>query len=136
MDGYRVEVKHRSQPPSPWKWEIYHGEQPMWVEQSRDTFRSRDAAFQAGTEAIKRLRSITRKKRPRDANQLAKSIVDIATGETEDRAPTPDEMGKDPAAVSLGQRGGLKGGKARAKALTAQQRSEIAKNAAKSRWKK
>jgi hypothetical protein len=44
-----------------------------------------------------------RKKRPRDANQLARSIVDIATGEVEDRAPTPEEQGKDPAAVSLGR---------------------------------
>ena len=52
-----------------------------------------------------------RKKRPRDANQLAKSIVGIATGEVEDREPTPEEQGKDPAAVSLGRRGGLKGGK-------------------------
>ena len=36
------------------------------------------------------------KKRPRDANQLAKRIVDIATGEDEDRKPTPEEEGKDP----------------------------------------
>ena len=36
-----------------------------------------------------------RKKRPRDSNQLAKLIVDIATGEVEDRAPTPEEQGKD-----------------------------------------
>ena len=76
------------------------------------------------------------KKRPRDANQLAKSIVDIATGETEDREPTPEEQGKDPAAVSLGRRGGLKGGKARAKALTSEQRAEIARTAASARWKK
>ena len=37
-----------------------------------------------------------RKKRPRDANQLGKSIVDIATGETEDREPTPEEAGQGP----------------------------------------
>ena len=77
-----------------------------------------------------------KRKRARDANKLAKSIVDIATGEVEDREPTPEEHGKDPAAVSLGRRGGLKGGKARAKTLTAQRRSEIAKIAARSRWKK
>lgn len=77
-----------------------------------------------------------RKKRPRDANKLAKSIVDIATGEVEDREPTPEEQGKDPAAVSLGRRGGLKGGNARAKALSAKRRSEIAKGAATTRWKK
>lgn len=70
-------------------------------------------------------------KRPRDPNQLAKLIVDIATGET-DEVKTED--GKNPAAVALGRRGGLKGGKARADSLTAKQRSEIAKKAAKARW--
>ncbi len=49
-------------------------------------------------------------KRPRDLNQWAKRMVDIATGEVDDREPTPEEQGKDPAAVSLGWRGGLKGG--------------------------
>ena len=48
---------------------------------------------------------LARKMRPRDVNQLGKSIVDIATGETVDREPTPEEQGKDPAAVSLGRRG-------------------------------
>lgn len=70
-------------------------------------------------------------KRPHDTNQLAKRIVDIATGQTQDENP---DQGKDPAAVDLGRRGGLKGGKARAKKLTAKQRSEIAKKAAKARW--
>ena len=71
-------------------------------------------------------------KRPRDPNQLAKSIIDIATGGKPDRDPTPEEQGKDPAAVALGK----KGGKARADALSSAKKSEIAKNAAKSRWKK
>ena len=70
------------------------------------------------------------RKRPADLNRLAASIVSDATGET----PDPDE-GKDPAAVSLGRRGGLKGGKARAEKLTAEQRSEIAKKAAAARWR-
>lgn len=70
-------------------------------------------------------------KRPRDSNQLAKRIIDIATGETPDRDPTPEEEGKDPAAVELGR----KGGKARASRLTGARRSEIAKKAAASRWK-
>jgi hypothetical protein len=73
-------------------------------------------------------------KRPRDANQLAKLIIDIATGEREDRRPTPEEQGKDLAAVSLGRRGGRKGGKARADKLTSDERSAIASKAAKSRW--
>jgi hypothetical protein len=82
----------------------------------------------------KRSLMTTRKKRPRDANQLGKSIVDIATGEFEDREPTPEEQGKDPAAVSLGRRGGLKGGQARAQKLSPKRRAAIAKKAAKSRW--
>jgi len=73
-------------------------------------------------------------KRPRDPLQLAKLIGDIATGQAKDEKPTDD--GKDPAAVSLGRKGGLKGGKARAESLTAKKRSEIAKKAARARWKK
>jgi aminoglycoside phosphotransferase len=46
-------------------------------------------------------------------------MVDVATGAVEDREPTPEEQGKDPAAVSLGRKGGLKGGKARAESLSA-----------------
>jgi len=72
-------------------------------------------------------------KRPRDTNQLAKSIVDIATGEAEDKDPND---GKDPAAVALGRKGGLKGGKARAESMSAERRAEIARKAAKSRWEK
>jgi len=69
-------------------------------------------------------------KRPRDPNQLAKSIVDIATGQKPDRDPTPEEQGKDPAAVALGKRGG----KARAAAMSPKRKTEVAKNAAKARW--
>ncbi len=72
-------------------------------------------------------------KRPRDANQLAKSIVDLSTGETEEE--NPDE-GKDPAAVALGRKGGLKGGKARAAKMSKEERSEAARKAAKVRWNK
>jgi hypothetical protein len=75
-------------------------------------------------------------KRPRDTNQLAKLMVDILTGEVDDRELTPEEQGKDPAAVALGRRGGLKGGKARAAAMTSIERQEQAKKAAASRWKK
>jgi hypothetical protein len=46
------------------------------------------------------------KRRPRDPAQLAKLIVDIATGEVEDREPTPEEQGKDPGAAALGKKGG------------------------------
>ena len=74
---------------------------------------------------------MTKPKRPRDANQLAKSIVDLATGDSEEVDP---HAGKDPAAISLGRKGGLKGGKARAAKLTPEERREIAKKAAKARW--
>jgi len=70
-------------------------------------------------------------KRVRDPLQLAKLIGDIATAQTKEK-----DDGKDPAAVSLGRKGGLKGGKARAESLTAKKRSEIAKKAAKARWAK
>lgn len=70
-------------------------------------------------------------KRPRDTNQLAKFIVDLATGEID--LPKTDD-GKDPAAVSLGRKGGLKGGTARAATLSKKRRSEIATRAAKARW--
>lgn len=72
-------------------------------------------------------------KRPRDVNQLAKLVTDLATGHAE--LPKTDE-GKDPAAVALGRKGGLKGGKARAANLSEKRRSEIAKKAAAARWKK
>jgi hypothetical protein len=81
--------------------------------------------------------TVTRRKRPRDPAQLAKLIVDIATGEVEDiEEPKPEDAGKDPAAVSLGRRGGLKGGKARAAAMTPERRAEIARAAAQKRWSK
>jgi hypothetical protein len=51
----------------------------------------------------KRLVSQNDPKRPRDPNQLAKSIIDIATGEKPDRDPTPEERGKGPAAVGWGK---------------------------------
>ena len=60
-------------------------------------------------------------------------IAQLAIGELDD-VKTDD--GKDPAAVALGRKGGLKGGKARAAKLTAKERSAIAKNAARSRWDK
>lgn len=71
------------------------------------------------------------KRRPADLNRLAASIVGDATDE--DKPVEPDD-GKDPAAVSLGRRGGLKGGRARAEKLTAEQRSAIARRAATARW--
>lgn len=73
----------------------------------------------------------SRKPPKKDFNQLARSIVDRATGVSKGE---PEPPAKDPAAVALGRKGGLKGGKARAAKMTAKQRSESAKKAAKARW--
>jgi hypothetical protein len=75
---------------------------------------------------------MTNPKRPRDPNQLAKLIVGIATGETIDHDP---DTGKSPVNIEKGRKGGAIGGKARAKALTPEQKSEIARKAAETRWK-
>lgn len=64
-------------------------------------------------------------KRPRDANQLAKMVVDLATGETQEPDPKQDS--------EAAKRGSM-GGNARAEALTPEERSRIAKEAAKARW--
>ena len=71
-------------------------------------------------------------KRPRDFNQLAKLVVDIASGDVED---TVSQKMKTPDAVR-GRSGGLKGGKARGLTLTPEQRTDIAHAAASARWKK
>lgn len=72
----------------------------------------------------------SRKKPPTDPNLLAARVVAQATGE----AVKPPQRKKDPAAVALGRKGGLRGGKARAESLTPERRAEIAKKAARKRW--
>lgn len=69
-------------------------------------------------------------KRPVDVIGNAVHVMRIATGEVEEAAPVDD--GKDPAAKSLGARGGA----ARAKSMTPERRAEIAKKAAEKRWKR
>ena len=71
-----------------------------------------------------------------DLNELASSVADQATNPDKPEEPTPEDTGKNPAAVALGRLGGLKGGKARAKKMTKKQRSEAASKAAKARWSK
>ena len=71
---------------------------------------------------------MTKPKRPRDPNQLGKLIVGIATGDVKDCEPTKTEV--------RASKAGSKGGPARARALTPEQRSEIARTAAAARWKK
>jgi len=79
-------------------------------------------------------RSSKKNKKPTDINKLAKSIVEEAT--IEELLQKAVEDGKNPAAVMLGRLGGLKGGKARSKKLSPEQRSQIAQKAAQARWKK
>ena len=67
-------------------------------------------------------------RRPRDTNQLAKFIVDVATGSEDDPLKRTT--------YKRASKGGKKGGTARANALTPEQRSEIARAAAQARWKK
>lgn len=70
-----------------------------------------------------------RSSRQKDTQQLARKVLDAIAPDAE---PKPE---KNPAAVALGRLGGLKGGKARAEKLSSKKRSEIARNAAKARWK-
>jgi hypothetical protein len=78
-----------------------------------------------------------RLKRPRDPVQLGKLIGDILTGQVEDKASERVvDPHKNAAAVELGRKGGLKGGRARAESLTPAERKRIAQEAAKTRWHK
>jgi len=67
-------------------------------------------------------------KRPADVIGAAVMVMKIATGEIDERLPDP--------ATEFARKGGLKGGKARAKKLSAAERSRIAKKAARARWSK
>ena len=70
-------------------------------------------------------------RRPADVIGNAVHVMRLATGQITYDVPTPEEEGKDPAAVALGR----KGGKARAEGMSAKRRKEIARTAAKARWK-
>jgi hypothetical protein len=88
-------------------------------------FGGQNAAFESAVLGCHIDGMTDRPKRPRDANQLAKSVVDIATGEAEDKLPH-----------ASARKAGIKGGKARAKVLSPEERSDIARIAASARWKK
>ena len=72
------------------------------------------------------------KRKSKDVNQMAKNVVDRIIELTEGS----EKPEKNPAAVALGKLGGLKGGPARARSLSAKKRAEIARKAAKARWVK
>jgi hypothetical protein len=67
-----------------------------------------------------------------DLNQIAFRVVQQATGQMPKDEPPPE---KNPAAVTLGRLGGLKGGNARAKKLSPEKRTDIARKAALKRWR-
>jgi hypothetical protein len=73
---------------------------------------------------------------PTDPNSAAFAIVEQATADEAEILHQIEESTKDPAAVALGRKGGLKGGPARKAALTPEQRQEAAKKAAEARWRK
>jgi len=77
-------------------------------------------------------RSSNRGKGRPDINEIAFSVVQQATGQIPKPEPPPE---KNPAAVTLGRLGGLKGGRARAEKLSPAKRTAIAKKAAEARWK-
>lgn len=68
-----------------------------------------------------------------DVNQMAANLIDAISGELPAEEP---RSGKNPAAVALGRLGGLKGGRARAEALSPKKRKDIARSAAHARWEK
>ena len=63
-------------------------------------------------------------------------VVEATGDEPDEPKPASDQVGKDPAAVALGRKGGLKGGPARAKKLGKKQLREAAQKAARARWSK
>lgn len=71
--------------------------------------------------------------RPRDVNRLARQVVDEAVTDGAAIAK-PNSEGKNAEAANMGRRGGLKGGKARARKLSPERRAEIARQAASARW--
>jgi hypothetical protein len=77
---------------------------------------------------------------PSDPNQIGRKVVDLVVENTTETLPEAEPKKrprkKNPAAVALGRLGGKKGGRARANKLTAERKSEIAKAAAKARWKR
>jgi hypothetical protein len=81
-----------------------------------------------------------RSSKAEDVNEAAFRVVQEATGQAPKTDPGAEKKDdgppKNPAAVALGKLGGAKGGPARAKALSKKRRAEIARKAARARWKR
>lgn len=107
---------------------------PRWIWEAMMTTRVPDGLWHTALDPVWHTWDMTRPlgtKRPRDLNELAAALVNEAVSED---ISAPADDGKDPAAVALGRKGGLKGGKARAAALSPERRKEIAQKAAATRW--
>jgi hypothetical protein len=76
------------------------------------------------------------KKLPKDPNQLAYEIVRLSTQEPTEEEPKPERSVISKYLAEIGRKGGLKGGPARAKKLSAEERKEAARKAARARWSK
>ena len=98
------------------------GDGTFWL----SLFKNQLASFASQRKGLRMPKRTSIKK---DLNQTAFSVVQAVT-------QSSPETTKNPAAVALGRLGGLKGGKARAKSLSAEKRKLIAQKAARSRWKK
>ena len=77
---------------------------------------------------MKRLR-----KMPSDPNKAAALTVRLATEQFE--KPSAEQTAVSQYLATIGRKGGIKGGKARATSLSSERRSEIARLAAEARWK-
>ena len=75
-----------------------------------------------------------RSSKQKDPSEIARHVLDVVVPDAEGPPADEPKPEKNPAAVALGRLGGQKGGPARAAKLTAEQRSAIAKKAAKARW--
>jgi hypothetical protein len=107
---------------------------PCWSSSPwcRDLFSCLSGCVQCLPKLGRRAEMTKPPKRPRDLNQWAKHMVDLATGAAQEVAPSATNQ----AAAELGRKGGRKGGLARAKNMTKAQRSASARKAAQARWRK
>ena len=79
---------------------------------------------------------IKHKRRPRDVNELAHQLVAISTAEDRDSIPPPSREQVSALMAEMGRKGGKIGGKRRLTTMTAKQRKQVAKRAARARWGK
>jgi hypothetical protein len=89
-----------------------------------------EARIDATPKTLYDLRMLKRSSKQKDPSEIARHVLDVVVPDAESK---PE---KNPAAVALGRLGGKKGGLARAAKLTSRQRTDIARKAAQSRWKK